>query len=91
MTTLSESLKDLLGADAVVPEGGMGPYSGDATEMRGLAGVPDAVVLPRDGDQVAELVAWCYEREVPMVPRGGGTGFAGGAVPIEGGVVALPR
>jgi glycolate dehydrogenase FAD-linked subunit len=36
---------------------------------------------------VAAVVAWCYEHEVPIVPRGGGTGFAAGAVPVQGGVV----
>jgi glycolate oxidase subunit GlcD len=33
------------------------------------------------------VVEWSYEREVPIVPRGGGTGYAGGAVPVDGGVV----
>jgi glycolate oxidase subunit GlcD len=33
------------------------------------------------------LVRWSDESRVPLVPRGGGTGFAGGAVPINGGVV----
>src|SRR5207253_1961597 len=38
------------------------------------------------------VLAWCYEHEVPLVPRGGGTGLAGGAVPVDGGVVlALER
>ncbi len=30
---------------------------------------------------------WCYEHDVAIVPRGGGSGFSGGCVPIEGGVV----
>src|SRR5438093_903295 len=64
----------------------------DQTETRGLVGDADAVVLPGSADEVAEVVAWCYERGVPVVPRGGGTGFAGGAVPLAGGVVlALER
>jgi glycolate oxidase subunit GlcD len=33
------------------------------------------------------VVGWCYEHDVPIVPRGGGTGYAGGAVPLDGGVV----
>ena len=33
------------------------------------------------------MVGWCYEHDVPMVARGGGTGLTGGAVPSEGGVV----
>jgi glycolate dehydrogenase FAD-linked subunit len=36
---------------------------------------------------VAEVVAWCYEHDVAVVPRGGGTGYAAGAVPLDGGVV----
>jgi glycolate oxidase subunit GlcD len=45
------------------------------------------VALPATSEEVAGVVAWCYEHEVPIVPRGGGTGFAAGAVPLEGGVV----
>lgn len=45
------------------------------------------MVLPGSADDVAALVAWSYAEGVPIVPRGGGTGLAGGAVPTEGGVV----
>ena len=62
-------------------------YLEDATEARGLRGRADAVATPRTADEVAELLAWCYEHDVQVVPRGGGTGFAGGAVPLDGGVV----
>ena len=58
----------------------------------GLRGRADAVALPGSAEQVAEVVAWCYERELAIVPRGGGSGYAGGAVPLDGGVVlALDR
>ena len=33
-------------------------------------------------------MAWCYDHDVAIIPRGGGTGFTGGAVPLDGGVVA---
>ena len=36
---------------------------------------------------MAQTVAWCYGHDVPVIPRGGGTGFTGGAVPLDGGVV----
>jgi glycolate oxidase subunit GlcD len=55
--------------------------------VRGFHGRADAVVLPGSTDEVERVLAWCYEHEVALVPRGGGTGFAGGAVPIDGGVV----
>ncbi len=59
----------------------------DATEAHGLQGHADALALPRSAEEVAAVLAWCYDHEVALTPRGGGTGFAGGAVPLEGGVV----
>jgi glycolate oxidase len=47
----------------------------------------DAVVLPADTSQVAKVVSACAEHRVPFVPRGAGTGYTGGAVPVKGGVV----
>ena len=59
---------------------------------RGLRAAPDAAVLPATTEQVAQVVSACCTRGVPVVPRGGGTGFAGGAVATSGGVVlALER
>ena len=52
-----------------------------------MAGHADALALPRNAGEVAAVLAWCYEHDVPLTPRGGGTGFAGGAVPLDGGVV----
>src|SRR2546425_2346526 len=57
------------------------------TEARGLSGRADAVALPRSAEEVTEVVAWCYQHGIAIVPRGGGTGYAAGAVPLDGGVV----
>ena len=84
--SLERELKSLLGPDAVLP-GTTRAYLSDATESRNLRGRADAIALPADANQVAQTVAWCYEHDVPIVPRGGGTGFTGGAVPLDGGVV----
>jgi glycolate oxidase subunit GlcD len=84
--SLRRELERLLGADAVLP-GDTALYLSDETEGRGLRGHADAVVLPAATEDVARVLAWCYERDVPLVPRGGGTGFAAGAVPLTGGVV----
>jgi len=65
------------------------PYLLDATEARGLRGRADAVVLADTADDVARTLAWCYDHDVPLTTRGGGSGYAGGAVPDGGGVVAL--
>jgi glycolate oxidase subunit GlcD len=84
--SLERELTALLGEDAVLP-GSTRAYLSDATESRNLRGKADAIALPKDADQVAQTVAWCYEHDVPVIPRGGGTGFTGGAVPLDGGVV----
>ena len=86
MRAIARDLRALLGDDAVA-SGSIRHYLGDETEGRGVLGRADAVCLPRDAEQVATVVSWCYDRGVPIVPRGGGTGYTGGAVPIEGGVV----
>jgi glycolate oxidase subunit GlcD len=54
---------------------------------RGVQGSADAVVLPSSVEDVAAVMRWCYEHDVPLTARGGGTGLAGGAIPVEGGVV----
>ena len=90
-SALVADLRALLG-DAGVGDADDRRWARDATEAQGLSGRPDAVVLPASTEEVRAVVAWCCERELPIVPRGGGSGFAGGAVPLHGGVVlALDR
>ncbi len=79
-------LANLVGAEHVLSGDG-GHYAYDTTLTMGLRGRPDAVVLPAGADEVAAVVRWCYEHDVVVVARGGGTGFAGGATPVAGGVV----
>ena len=86
MTPLADDLRDALGADVVVRAPAAADLS-DGTEARGLRGRADAVAEPRSAGEVAAVMRWCYANDVPVVPRGGGTGFAGGAVPTSGGVV----
>lgn len=59
-------------------------YSFDAT---GKESLPDAVVFPVDAEEVRWTVLLANERRFPVVPRGGGSGFSGGSVPVRGGVV----
>lgn len=58
----------------------------DASEVSGLRGSADAYAEPANAEDVAAVVAWCYDHDVQITPRGAGTGYAGGAVP-DGGVV----
>jgi glycolate oxidase subunit GlcD len=54
---------------------------------RGVVGTADAVVFPSSAEETAAVMRWCYETDTPLTARGGGTGLAGGAIPVEGGVV----
>ena len=47
----------------------------------------DLVVLPGSTRDVSLVAALCDEHRVPIVVRGGGTGYTGGSVPTRGGVV----
>jgi glycolate oxidase subunit GlcD len=84
--TLQQDLRRAAGAAAVL-DGDLRAYGHDATEAHGVAGIPAAVVLPSSTAEVAAVLRACDARDVPVVPRGGGTGLAGGAVPLGGEVV----
>lgn len=54
--------------------------------------MPEIVVAPTSVEEVSAVVKAARQADVPIVPRGSGTGLAGGAVPAEGGIiVALTR
>ena len=77
-------LSSVLPAEAIVEP--QGRFLADLMG-RGVQGTADAVVMPSSTDEVAAVMRWCYENEVPLTARGGGTGLAGGAIPVEGGIV----
>src|SRR5256885_3391532 len=85
-SALERDLGSFLSRESIVVEG-RSAYLADETEGRGILGRAEAVVVPSSTEEVCKVLAWCYDHEVPVVPRGGGTGFAGGAVPLDGGVV----
>ncbi|MHA1559690.1 MAG: FAD-linked oxidase C-terminal domain-containing protein [Alphaproteobacteria bacterium] len=49
--------------------------------------VPLAVVLPRTTQEVATVLRYCHDEQVPVIPRGAGTSLSGGAIPQEDAVV----
>src|SRR2546427_4703310 len=61
-------------------------YEYDATIDRGL---PDAVVLPENAQQVAAAVRIARAHSAPVTARGAGTRLSGGALPREGGGVIV--
>jgi glycolate oxidase len=65
-------------------EGALEAYGVDSLR-RGHA--PDLIALPGTTAHVSALARLCNERRVPLVVRGGGTGYTGGSVPVQGGLV----
>jgi glycolate oxidase len=78
-------LREIVGAENVlVDEERVEPYAGDALKEKFP---PEAVVLPSVAEEVSEILKLANERGFPVTARGGGVGYTGGAVPIEGGIV----
>jgi glycolate oxidase len=79
-------LKPILGEDSLLWE----PEDTIPYECDGLAAyrqMPLAVALPHTESQVIEILKICHANQIPVVPRGAGTGLSGGAMPIVDGLV----
>ncbi len=59
-------------------------YSYDATRTKFE---PDAVIFPRNEDDISAILKYCNEHKIVIVPRGAGSGFTGGSLPSSGGIV----
>jgi glycolate oxidase len=82
---LVDELRRLLGEEQVLDSGlARHLYSRDAGAFTGSATV---VVLPASTDEVVAVVEIARRHQVAVVARGSGTGLAGGAVPLESGIV----
>ena len=61
------------------------PYECDGLTL--YRQVPMVVALPETEEQVSRIARTCFELDVPIVPRGAGTGLSGGALPHGQGVL----
>jgi len=78
-------LKEIVGEENVLvdPEK-VEPYGADAVKEKFP---PEAVVFPETTEQISEILKLANEKLFPVTARGGGVGYTGGAVPIDGGIV----
>ncbi len=60
------------------------PYGADAVKEKFP---PEAVVFPESTEQMVAILQLANESLFPVTARGGGVGYTGGAVPIDGGIV----
>ncbi|MBF1248319.1 MAG: FAD-binding protein [Lautropia mirabilis] len=89
----SDRLQALItGLQQIVPEGSvlyrqedLRPYECDG--LSAYRQLPPVVVLPSTEEQVRQIILLCRRLEVPLVPRGAGTGLTGSAMPHAGGVL----
>nr|HUM35015.1 FAD-binding protein [Candidatus Saccharicenans sp.] len=81
-------LKSIVGANNVItsPEE-VCVYANDEYVCSQEGCQPEVVVRPGEVEEVSAILKLASEHRLPVTPRGGGTGLAGGCVPIYGGVV----
>lgn len=80
------AIVDIVGTDwLITTRADLEKYSHDETED--LSYYPEVVVKPRTTEQVSRLMKLCNTHLIPVTPRGAGTGLAGGALPVFGGVL----
>lgn len=80
-----EKLKQIVGAENVLVEPEkVEPYGADAVKEKFP---PEAVVFPESTAQMSEILKLANEHRFPVTARGGGVGYTGGAVPVDGGIV----
>ena len=80
-----EFFKNLVGKENVYDDKAhLLAYSYDATKNRYE---PDAVIFPRNENDVSKILKYCNENNIVITPRGAGSGFTGGALPANGGIM----
>lgn len=84
--TLAELIADLPDGTVVTDPDILASYQQDrAADPE--AGMPLAVVRPHRTEEVQAVMRWATANQIPVVPRGAGTGLSGGATAIDGGIV----
>lgn len=80
-----KKLKDFVGeGNYYDDEAHLQAYCYDATRERFK---PHCVVFPKNEDDICKILKYCNDNLIPVVPRGAGSGFSGGALPSNGGVI----
>lgn len=80
-----EALRAIVGEENVlVDPDKVEPYGGDAVKEKFP---PEAVVFPSTTGEMVAILKLANEHVFPVTARGGGVGYTGGAVPVDGGIV----
>ena len=80
-----EKLRSLVGEENVVVDPDrVEPYGADAVKEKFP---PEAVVFPESTAEMVAILKLANKYLFPITARGGGVGYTGGAVPVDGGIV----
>lgn len=85
-----EAMKDIVGEDWVVSDlSQMKSYLTDETEhlLKPEADEDCIVVKPSNTEEISEIIKYANEHNIIVVPRGGGTGLCGAAIPTQSSIV----
>ena len=83
-----KKLEEICGKNFVfVDKEKLEPYTHDETPVDQFAHFPEVVIMPRKTEQVSKIMKLAYENNIPVTPRGAGSGLSGGAIPVHGGIV----
>jgi glycolate oxidase len=87
-SAIAEALRAIVGPDSLIssPEA-LKPFESDG--LTAYRQPPMLAVLPRTREQVAQVLRYCLEHDVRVVPRGSGTSLSGGALPLEDAVLLV--
>lgn len=77
--------QNLLHQNAVLAPDTLVEYGHDETEDLNFP--PVIVLKPTKVEEIAAIMRFCHEQEIPVTPAGARTGLSGGALPIHGGVL----
>lgn len=89
-THIIQQFSNIVGKENVkTNEADLLTYSYDSTAQ--FQALPDAVISPRNVEEISLIVKLCNENNIPVVPRGSGTNLSAGTVPLQGGIVLLLR
>ncbi len=81
-----QKFKDILDSSRVlIDEESLKRCASDKTED--FVFLPNVVLQPESTKEVSQILAYCNQQNLPVVPRGAGTGLSGGALPVYSGVV----
>jgi len=83
---IAAALREIVPGEGVITEeAGRRAYETDG--LTAYKQLPMIVVLPETTEQVSQVLRYCNENKIRIVPRGAGTSLSGGALPLEDGVL----